>query len=450
MPIFMNCKIILLNKKAKVFNYIIDWIFLDIKHVAKKSNSCGNWYTCGTGCGYCATCYCSQHGPYTCISGCYFCQMLPPCTCWIHGIDYDCSSSCPDCYGNGDGGDDGNGDGDGGGNDDGNGDGGGEIPDENDCPTYVALTMQDANNPFRYAAPGQPLVMVGGTREANLKLVNLSGSVQGYPIWSGTGISGSGIFGQYVGSTNSTVYALMQKGCNPVTGQINIVPDNEISLSYKISEIEYKINDVGSAVKNGLSALGQTTTSGPVWEASLTGEIYQKNVDKYLDGSAYDYYYGLNINGSITGKMPTLKIWVCNYGVAQIYGFLDLGNISTGLTLEGVKDPSKANQYSLDGNLCLSFNSAELGVTGMFGVENILCSEITVQATLAKFEVCNGFTINSSGIYTDPKIEYSDVVAEIKVLGKFLNNIECSLFNWNAPIITTGSIPLERKLIYSF
>jgi len=325
---------------------------------------------------------------------------------------------------------------------------------QNNCVCYnTTLKITDANNSSRFVNQGGTLVMVanGNARAATMTVANLGFTpASGYPLWDGPGISGTGYSITRSFSSVGAVGVKCGLNCPSLAGAVNIVSENRLSLSYKIKDVEDKINQVGSAVKSGLGALGQLQTSGPIWNASLTGEIYQKNVDKYMDGSAYDYYYSLSLNGSITGKMPTLKIWVCNYGLAKVYGFLDLGNISTGVTLEGVKDPSKANQYSCNGNLCLSSNSAELGVKGMVGVEDKICATIKAQATLSKFEVCDGFTIESSGIYSNPKIEYSDVVAQIKLEGNFLNNIECSLFDWSAPIIESGSIPLGRKLIYSF
>ncbi|MDP3441964.1 MAG: hypothetical protein Q8T08_03805 [Ignavibacteria bacterium] len=76
---------------------------------------------------------------------------------------------------------------------------------------------------------------------------------------------------------------------------------------------------------------------------------------------------------------------------------------------------------------------------------------VTAQATLSKFEICNGFTLESPGIYMTPSIVYSPIEAQIVVTGKFFNDIECKLLEKTYPLIEVGgSIPIERKLIYSF
>lgn len=321
------------------------------------------------------------------------------------------------------------------------------------CPQECIMVIMD-NRTSRGVYTPETFVMVsdGSDREAVIYLFpnfpNTASAkvLPGYPKITGSGI----VNGGYKGSTSTTYTVDWGPGCQNFTGHIRIVPESKRSLTYKIREVKDRIDDLGQAVKKGMKAFGEPTKSVSVWTASVTGQAIEKNVDMYADGTRTGKYYGLSVDGSVSCTLPELKIYVCNYGVAKIYGFLNLGTASCGLSLEAVKDPSMQSEYSCNGKLSLVFKDPALGVKGIVGIEDKICTIITAQATLSKFEISNGFTIETNGLYHTPKIIYSDVVGEIKVEGDFFNKFKCEIWQTTTVFIKDGTNPLGKELLFSF
>lgn len=324
------------------------------------------------------------------------------------------------------------------------------------CPEVYGVTVIDNNSDSRRGDVNTPLMMVSSNGDRNARIIlngDFSNCREGFPKLRGQGFYPvSNIFYQFRGGIGEHTYEIKYSNdCAIQSGKVVVVSESKHSLSYKIKEVENKINAVGTAINSGLRAFGESSNKETQFKASLSGAIVEKNVDKYGDGSNVGKYYSIGVNGNVRCELPEIRFYIANYGIAKIYAFLSLGVASCGLNLDAVKDPSKMNEYSCSGNISLAFENPGLGIKGLVGVENKLCVIITAQVTLTKFEISNGLTIESNGLYHTPKITFSNAVADIACTGKFFNDYECKLFESENYMLFEGDeMKLDKEIIYSF
>ncbi|MDP3444719.1 MAG: hypothetical protein Q8T08_17825 [Ignavibacteria bacterium] len=96
----------------------------------------------------------------------------------------------------------------------------------NEDPTRVTgqLSLVDYNTSARQVGTGGTLVMVGSDRRADLLITSYQPSTLNSNafVWSGNGVSGSSLWGEYNGSTDADVKVYLASGTNPLVGHINI------------------------------------------------------------------------------------------------------------------------------------------------------------------------------------------------------------------------------------
>lgn len=325
----------------------------------------------------------------------------------------------------------------------------------NDCiiepesPIENAFTITDANNPNRTVSNQQTLVMVdsGDEREASMNMTTSFGCGEGL-TWSGTGVTGNDSSATYSGTSSTSVGVSCASGGLAATGNIQIVNEDKVNLSYKIAEIENKINDVSDAFRSFVEAQGSTVSPGTK-SLSLTGTFERKNVDMYADGTKYGSAVSLGLNGTYALKMPEIEIPFATYGLLSAKANLNLGTATGAINITGTLDDSTAAKAEIEGGFELGFTAMSVELKAVLGVEKKLCIAATggIEAGYFKVKATVKSDTNGNAVLLTPEVK----VGEVSIAYHFTvsaYNGQCTLDEGTYPILNEQTLPYNPVILY--
>jgi len=269
-------------------------------------------------------------------------------------------------------------------------------------------------------------MVTSSLRTANFELTNLGSYVpqSGYPLWSGTGITGNGTTVTGTFSSSGSVSASLGSTCSSLTGNVEIVAENKQSLEAKITEINTKIAEITSAVKQGFQPF--TKGSAFTFDVSISGTGEMKNVDKYADGSATGKRLSLSLGCTGRFDFPhfdILDIPLCT-GVTLKAG-ITFGSGSGSVSVSGSYDESQQSPGSItDGKLEVAVNGASGDVSVETGVEKV-CTGIEGSLSIGEIKWIGNILYKNNQLIMEHQSEGAAIFLTARAFVDILGD-ECS------------------------
>ena len=318
------------------------------------------------------------------------------------------------------------------------------------CPTSVSFTIVDSKSSNRTVSNGATLVMVNsGSARAATMTATLEGGKpgDGYPKWTGTGVSGTGNTGTYSGTSSTSVTLKPGEKCDTATGEI--VDEDKRSLSGKIAEIKTSLENVSSTFESFVTSKGSTVESGNK-SVSLLGKIESKKVDMYADGTKHGTATVSDLSGSYSVTMPVVKIPLYSSIVVGVSAKIDLGNATGTLNINAGLDDSKANKVDVSGGFSLGFHAIKATIEGTAGYSSEkYCLFAEGGFKFGHFKVGGKVSADENAIYLTPELSLGAVSAEYSIGAKLDGGLRCEITKGSYPVWGGETIPYSKITIYT-
>jgi len=220
------------------------------------------------------------------------------------------------------------------------------------CPPQCrawALDATDADHPSRTAqvlrsAGSGGMVVVGQGQTVNLSVSYENCSApSGYPIWSGTGLSGSGTSRTWSANSSTTV-TVQANATDQMSLTIQVVPTGEQSLSFSANQLW--ISEIEQKIRNGVQTLTNTTTNFDI--SGTIGGTYKK-VCRYNNAQVAGNY--LTLSGGMSGSFggftvtgPPIPLGASGFNVKLKAG---TDGLNCSITGSGGMDESQSGAQTL-------------------------------------------------------------------------------------------------------
>lgn len=247
------------------------------------------------------------------------------------------------------------------------GEGDPDACDTSECATVSSLSAEDEGNSGSRSSTSSLVMVNNGSRTATIT-GSTSGTLgDGYPKWSGTGVSGNDgeMTATFSGTSDSTV-TFEASPYSSETIDIDIQMENAVSVS--LSSDDDWATSVEATIQGFLNFLVKDSSGDSF---SLSGSINgsQKDVDLYNDGSSTGMYH--KFGGSITGdfaaakfKGPPLPV---AGGLVTVRALASFTAASAKVSVNFTHDESKQDQWvGLSGGLTFNQN-ASIGAEAVVG-----------------------------------------------------------------------------------